>query len=208
MIEIIPTILNKDFKEVKESIKKVENYVNWVQLDIMDGIFVNNETWNNPDDLKKIDSKVKIEAHLMIDKPIEKINDWLDMVDRVIIHFESSKDQEIKEIIKRAKDKKKGIGLAINPETHFSVVTPFLNDLDLVLIMTVQPGFGGQEFKEFNLKKIKALRRIWKNGNIEIDGGVNNINIKRIKKAGANLICSGSYIFNNSNIEKAIKSLK
>ncbi|MBU2564445.1 ribulose-phosphate 3-epimerase [Patescibacteria group bacterium] len=208
MIEIIPTILNKDFKEVKESIKKVENYVNWVQLDIMDGIFVNNETWNNPDDLKKIDSKVKIEAHLMIDKPIEKINDWLDVVDRVIIHFESSKDGEIKEIIKRAKDKKKEIGLAINPETHFSVVLPFLNDLDLVLIMTVQPGFGGQEFKEFNLKKIKALRRIWKNGNIEVDGGVNNRNIKRIKKAGANLICSGSYIFNNSNIEKAIKSLK
>ena len=208
MIEIIPTILNKDFKEVKESIKKVENYVNWVQLDIMDGIFVNNETWNNPDDLKKIDSKVKIEAHLMIDKPIEKINDWLDMVDRIIIHFESSKDGEIKEIIKRAKDKKKEIGLAINPETHFSVVLPFLNDLDLVLIMTVQPGFGGQEFKEFNLKKIKALRKIWKNGNIQVDGGVNNINIKRIKKAGANLICSGSYIFNNSNIEKAIKSLK
>ncbi|MBU3923077.1 ribulose-phosphate 3-epimerase [Patescibacteria group bacterium] len=208
MIEIIPTILNKDFKEVKESIKKVENYVNWVQLDIMDGIFVNNETWNNPDDLKKIDSKVKIEAHLMIDKPIEKINDWLDMVDRIIIHFETSKDGEIKEIIKRAKDKKKEIGLAINPETHFSVVLPFLNDLDLVLIMTVQPGFGGQEFKEFNLKKIKALRKIWKNGNIEVDGGVNNRNIKRIKKAGANLICSGSYIFNNSNIEKAIKSLK
>jgi len=211
MIEIIPTILKKDFKQVKQGIEKVQDYVNWIQLDIMDGIFVDNETWNNPNDLKGFDKKTKLEAHLMINEPGKVINDWLEVVDRVIVHFESrisSREFGIKKLIKKVHEKGKEIGLAINPETDIAVVTPFLNELDLVLIMTVQPGWGGQEFKQWILKKIKALRKIWKNGNIQVDGGIDKKNIKKIKKAGANLICSGSYIFNNKDIKKAIKSLK
>jgi len=196
--EIIPTILVKTFKEVKEGIKAVEKYVNWVQLDIMDGIFVNNKTWHNPKDLKGFKTKVKLEAHLMIEKPEEVIDDWLKVVDRIIIHYETSKN--IKEIIEKVHNKKKGIGVALNPETHPTAIEPFLKDLDLVLIMSIQPGWGGQEFKERVLEKIKALRKIWPKGNIEVDGGVNDENIKKISDAGANLFGVNTYIYRSKNI--------
>ena len=233
MIEIIPTILVKSFSEAKKKIKKVEDYVKWVQLDIMDGIFVNNETWPYAEgkisDLKKLKTKVhpvksskggiakqsfnrvKLEAHLMVNKPEDVIDDWLEAVDRVIIHFESkitNRELGIRDLIQKVHSQGKQIGLALNPETHFSVATPFLNELDLVLIMTVQPGWGGQEFKEWVLDKIKFLREKWPDGNIEVDGGVNNENIKKIIKAGANLICVGTHIFRSKDIREAIENLR
>ena len=210
-IEIIPTILVKTFKEVKERIKKVEDHVNWVQLDIMDGIFVDNETFNDPRKLKGLKTKVKLEAHLMVNKPEDVIGDWLKVVDRVIIHFESKitkRELGIREMIKKAHKGKREFGLALNPETHPMVVTPFLKDLDLVLFMTVQPGWGGQEFKDWVLTKIEVLRKLWPKGNIEVDGGINLETAKKTIKAGANLICAGTYIFRNKNIKKAIDSLK
>jgi ribulose-phosphate 3-epimerase len=197
-MEIIPTILVKTFKEVEQRIRKVENYVNWVQLDIMDGIFVDNETWRNPKDLKGFKTKVKLEAHLMVEKPENVIGDWLDVVDRVIVHYEAT-------------DKIRGgkqIGLAINPETSIDVVKPFLNNLDLILIMTVSPGWGGQEFKSEILEKIKSLRKIWPNGRIEVDGGVNDENVIKIVEAGADGVCVNSYIFKSKNIKQAIENLK
>lgn len=198
MIEIIPTILVKDFKEVRERIKKVEDYVNWVQLDIMDGVFVDNETWRNPQDLKDFKTRVKLEAHLMIEKPEEVIDDWLEVVDRVIVHYEATNNIS----------KGKRIGLAINPETSIDVIKPFLNNLELVLCMTVSPGWGGQKFKDEVLIKIKALRKLWPNGNIEVDGGINLETAKKTIKAGANLICAGTYIFKSNNIKEAVKNLK
>ena len=205
-MEIIPTILVKDFEQVKERIRKVEDYVNWVQLDIMDGQFVNNETWRNPADLKNFKTKAKLEAHLMIEKPEEKIDDWLEKVDRIIVHCEAT--ENIKEIIEKVHNKGKQIGLAINPETSIDVVKPFLENLDLVLCMTVNPGRGGQEFKSEVLEKIKSLRKIWPNGNIEVDGGINPETVKKVIEAGANLICAGTYIFKSGNIKQAIEDLK
>jgi len=215
MIEIIPTILVKSFKEVKERIRKVENYVKWVQLDIMDGVFVDKISWRNPQDLKGFEKRVKLEAHLMIQKPGEVIDNWLDVVDRVIIHYEASNN--IEDLIKRARSKNKQIGLAINPETSIEVVNPLLprttrgrgkKDLDLVLIMTVNPGKGGQEFKDEVLTKIETLRGMWPDGNIEVDGGINPENAKKVINAGANLICAGTYIFKSKDIKQAIESLK
>jgi len=206
MIEIIPTILVKSFKEIKERIRKVENYVNWAQLDIMDGKFVNNETWNDSNDLKNFKTRAKLEAHLMIEKPEQKIDDWLENVDRVIVHYEASNN--IEDLIKKAKDKGKQIGLAINPETSIEAVNPFLKDLDLVLCMTVQPGWGGQEFKDEVLSKIETLRMIWPDGNIEVDGGINPETSKKAINAGVNLICAGTYIFKSKDIKQAIENLK
>jgi ribulose-phosphate 3-epimerase len=224
--EIIPTILVNTFKEVEEKIKAVEKYVDWVQLDIMDGVFVNNETWPHSvvpgkakrgkkysqeiAKLKKLKTKVKIEAHLMVQNPEEEFDDWLEVVDRIIVHFESkitSRELGIRELIKKAKKSKKGFGLALNPETHYAAATPFLRDLDLVLLMTVQPGWGGQEMKSWVLEKAEALRKIWPDGNIEVDGGANNENIGKIKNSGINLICVGTYIFRSKDFEKAIRSL-
>jgi len=224
-IEIIPTILVNNFKEVKERIKKVENYVNWVQLDIMDGVFVDNKTWPytksdkpNPEDLKNFKTRTKLEAHLMVEKPEEVIDDWLEKVDRIIIHYEAS--DSIKEIIRRVHKEGKKMGLAINPETPIDRIKPFLprtaknslgrgeKDLDLVLLMTVNPGQGGQKFEYKVLEKIKALQTLWPDGNIEVDGGINPVTAKKSIKAGANLICAGTYIFKSKNIKKAIGNLK
>jgi len=224
--EIIPTILVNNFKEVEERIKAVEKYANWIQLDVMDGIFVNNETWPHSvvpgvakkgekyfkeiEKLKKLKTGVKIEVHLMVEKPEEEFDQWLRVADRIIIHFESkitNRELGIRDLIEKVRKKKKEVGLALNPETHYAVATPFLKDLGLVLFMTVQPGWGGQEFKEWTLAKVAALRKIWPKGNIEVDGGVNNENIDKIIKSGANLICAGTYIYRSKDIEKAIKSL-
>lgn len=225
--EIIPTILVTKFKEVKERIKKVEPYVKLVQLDIMDGVFVYNETWPHSvipgrakrgkaylkeiEKLKKLKTKVKIEAHLMVEKPEEEINDWLKVADRIIIHFESkitNRELGIRELIKKVHKKGKEFGLALNPETHPAVVTPFLKELDLVLFMTVQPGWGGQEFKEWTLTKVEVLRKLWSDGNIEVDGGMNPETVTKAIEAGANLICAGTYIFRSKNIEEAINNFK
>jgi ribulose-phosphate 3-epimerase len=204
--EIIPTILVKTFDEVKEKIRLVENYVDWVQLDIMDGIFVENKTWDNSNNLKGLKTRVKLEAHLMVDKPEKIIDNWLEVVDRIIIHQESS--ENIQEMIEKVHKNKKEIGIALNPETYPTAIEQFLNDIDLILLMSVQPGKGGQEFKEWILEKADFLRQKGFKGNIEIDGGINETNIGQALERGINLFCVGTYIYQNNNIEQAIKKLK
>jgi len=145
MIEIIPAIIPKFFQEIEEKIKLVEPYVDWVQLDVMDGKFVNNSTWNNPNDLKSLNTNLNLEVHLMINNPEEAIDDWIESgVKRIIIHYEST--DKHKEIIEKVKRAGLEIGLAINPETSIEVIDEFYKDIDLVLIMSVNPGFGNQDF--------------------------------------------------------------
>ena len=190
--EIIPTILVKTFDEVKEKIRLVENYVDWVQLDIMDGIFVENKTWDNSNNLKGLKTRVKLEAHLMVDKPEKIIDNWLEVVDRIIIHQESS--ENIQEMIEKVHKNKKEIGIALNPETYPTAIEQFLNDIDLILLMSVQPGKGGQEFKEWILEKADFLRQKGFKGNIEIDGGINETNIGQALERGINLFCRNIYL--------------
>ena len=204
--EIIPTILVKTFDEVKEKIRLVENDVNWIQLDIMDGIFVDNKTWDSSSDLKNFKTKAKIEAHLMAQEPEKIIDDWLQVVDRIIVHFESQ-ISDLNALIEKIHNNGKQIGLALNPETNIEVLKPFLNNLDLVLLMSINPGWGGQEFKPETLEKIKNLRNIWPSGNIGIDGGINDANIKEISGAGANLFSIGNFIFKSENISQTISKL-
>lgn len=205
-IQIIPTILVKSFSEVKEKIEMVEGLTDWIQLDIMDGVFVKNRTWDKPEDLKKINTKIKLEAHLMVQEPEKVIDKWLKNVDRVIVHFES-KIKDLEKLIKTAHDRRKQIGIAINPETNCRVIAPFLEKIDLVLFMAVQPGWGGQMFEPEVLDKISALREVWPKGDIGVDGGVNDKNAKEILAAGANILCAGNYIFKNKDIKKAIRQL-
>ncbi len=211
MNEIIPTILVKSFKDVEQRINSVEPYVNWAQLDIMDGVFVDNQTFNNPRKVKNIKTKLNLEAHLMVQYPEKVFDDWLKVTSRVIFHYESkiqNRELGIRGMIDKAHQAGKQVGIAISPETDIAVTAPFLKDLDVVLIMTVQPGWGGQKFKSWTLEKVKALRRIWSRGNIEIDGGIDPRTAKLAAKAGANLICSGTYIFKSKNVKRAIEKLK
>jgi len=207
MIEIIPAIIPKNLQEIEEKIKLVEPYVNWVQLDVMDGEFVDNKTWNNPNDLKKIKTSLKLEAHLMINNPEEMIDDWINSgLKRIIIHYEATNKH--KEIIEKVKETRLEIGLAINPETSIEVIDEFIKDINLVLIMSVHPGFGGQDFLNESVDKIRQLRERYKNVNIEVDGGVNLETASNIIQAGANILISGSAIFKSNNIEQTIKQLR
>jgi len=207
MIEVIPAIIARDFEELQEKVKKVEPYVEWVQLDIMDGQFVDNSTWNNPAELKNLEIQVKLEVHLMIANPEEHIDEWIESgVQRIIFHFEST--QQPQEVIAKIKKASLMVGLAINPETPIEKVDDFIDQLDLVLVMTVQPGRSGQKLLEKTLDKIKQLRDKYEDVNIMVDGGINLETAPKVIQAGANLLASGSAVFKNDDIEKNIKELK
>ena len=207
MIQIIPTIIAKDFQELNEKIKKIESYVEWAQLDVMDGKFVNNLTWNNPADLKNLETNLNLEAHLMINDPEEVIDQWIKSgVKRIIFHYEATEKHQ--EIIEKIKKSGLEVGLAINPETSISILDDLIEQIDLVLIMTVNPGFGGQGFLNESVDKIKQLREKYKDVKIGVDGGINLETAPKVIKAGANILAVGTAIFKSNNIEQTIKELK
>lgn len=212
MIEIIPAIIAEDFRELKKKIRLAEPYVDWVQIDIMDGKFVPHSTWSEPKKLKDINTNLKIETHLMILDPFKTVDDWLRAgISRVIIHWESLKlnpEGQLKKITEKVKSYKSQIGVALNPETPWQEIKAFVKNLDLVLLMGVNPGRSGQSFREEILPKIKALREFSANLNIEVDGGVKPENVRKIIEAGANILVVGSAIFEARDVKKAIEELR
>jgi len=193
MIQIIPAIIAKDFQEFQDKINKVEPYLEWAQLDIMDGKFVNNSTWNKPEELRNINTNLNLEAHLMVNNPEEAISDWINSgVKRIIFHYEAT--DKHREIIEKIKKSRIEVGIALNPETPINVLDDFIKELDLVLVMTVNPGFGGQGFLNESVDKVKELREEYKNVKIEVDGGINLKTAPKVIKAGANIFsCRHSY---------------
>lgn len=208
MIEIIPSILAKDFDEVKEKIKIVEDYTTWVQLDVADGDFAPNVSWGDPVALKYYDPGVFIEAHLMVAEPEKVIEDWVKSgVKRIYFHYEATSQHE--EIIATIKKSKLEVGIALLPETPLNVIDPFVDSLDAVLLFAGNLGFYGGEFnEEATLTKISALRKAEPDIIIEVDGGMNPKTAKKVVEAGANAIVSGSYIFESKDIKKAIEELR
>lgn len=220
MVEIIPAIISKSFEDLKEKIKLVEPYVKWVQIDIMDGKFVPNTSWNRPEELASLKSEVFFEAHLMISEPEKHVEKWIDAgIKRIIFHIEATLNPYA--IIQKCRKGKVEVGVAINPETPIEGIESLLKSdfnssvevrlqqpIDMVLVMGVTPGFGGQEFKREVLEKIKALRRSRPHLTIEVDGGMNPATAKKAVEAGANVIVAGSYIFNSADVEKVIEELR
>lgn len=209
MVEIIPTIIAKNFKELKEKIRRIEPYFSIVQLDVMDGRFVPNKTLLNVKKIKEIRTSLGWEIHLMVKKPEEYIYSWSTLrPKRLIFHFEAVPKSKINSLIQKIKNYGMEAGMAINPGTQLSKIEEFVRDLDLVLLMTVNPGFGNQKFIETALPKIKELRRFWPNGKIEIDGGIKVGIAKKCAEAGADILAIGSAISEAENIEEAIEALK
>jgi len=228
MIEIIPAIIAEDFQELKKKIRLVEPYVDWVHIDIMDGKFVPYSTWSEPKKLKDINTNLKIETHLMILDPFKTVDDCLRAeASRVIIHWESLKSNpegQLKKITEKVKSYKSQIpepqrrvkkriyplrlGVALNPETPWQEIKAFVKNLDLVLLMGVNPGRSGQSFREEILPKIKTLREFSADLNIEVDGGVKPENVRKIIEAGANILVVGSAIFEARDIKMAIEGLR
>ena len=202
--KIIPAIIAKNQKELDERLSKVLDYVDLVQLDVMDNKFVPNHSLNF--DFELSDSKCIYEAHLMIKDPDIWIDKYIKKVDMVLVHYESSKNPF--EIIKKVRKASKKIGFVLNPETPISKLNDFLNNIDQVLIMTVNPGFYGSPFLPEMLGKISELRQLKPNLDIEVDGGITDKTIDLVNRAGANMFVSGSYIVKSDNIKEAINSLK
>ncbi len=214
-IKVSPSILSADFSQLGKEIKRLEEGgADLIHVDVMDGHFVPNLTIGPPViKALKENCSIKFDVHLMISPVHEYIEAYSDAgADIITIHPEATED--LSASISKIKNLKKKVGVSLNPETKVSVIKDHLKEIDLVLIMSVNPGFGGQKFMPEVLEKIKELKRIQKNLNIdfdiEIDGGINFENSKIAIEAGANILVSGTTIFksNNGDIKKNIDLLK
>lgn len=207
MVEIIPSINVLDFEELKKKIKLVEKYAHWAHLDVSDGVFTKHVSWHEPKDLVGFKTKLKLEVHLMIDRPEREIEEWLiEPIDRVIFHQEATKEHQL--LINKIREAKKEVGMAIKPNTPWLKLFPYISKVDMFQFLAVNPGPSGQEFSEEILHKIGHLRHVCPKCIIEIDGGVTPRIAKRCIKEGANLLVAGSYLFNSKNINKAIEELR
>ena len=206
MVEIIPSINVSDFDELKKRIKKVEPYAKWAHLDVSDGVFTKHVSWHEPKDLVWIKTKLKLEVHLMTDRPERTIEEWLIRpVSRIIFHQEATKDHRL--LIDKIHEAKKEAGMAIKPDTPWLKLFPYIKKVDMFQLLAVSPGPSGQEFSEEILHKLGHIRHVCPECIIEVDGGVNKRVAARCIKEGADLLVAGKAIFESENIKKTIKEL-
>ncbi len=214
-IKISPSILSADFSQLGKEIKNLENSgADMIHVDVMDGHFVPNLTIGPPviKALRKY-TNIPFDVHLMINPVHKYIKDYAESgADIITIHPEAT--TSLQESIDEIKKFKKKVGLSLNPDTKIEVIEKYLDQIDLVLVMSVFPGFGGQKFIKDVLKKIERISEIKDKNNfkfdIEVDGGINFSNFKKVLEAGANVLVSGTTIFkeNNGDIKKNINFLK
>ena len=205
-IKIAPSILSADFGKLNEDIATVEDYVDYLHIDVMDGHFVPNLTFGAPV-VKCIKSKKPLDVHLMIENPMEYIDDFAKAGASILsFHYEAVENPRV--LINMIKERGMKAGMSVKPGTDINVLEEFLPELDWVLVMSVEPGFGGQSFLQSALDKIKWLREKAPNIDIAVDGGINEETGKLCREAGANILVAGSYIFKAKDRVKVIESLR
>lgn len=213
MIKLAPSILSADFARLLEDVKKVENAgCEYLHIDVMDGHFVPNITLG-PGIVKSLrkDVDMVFDAHLMIENPDNYIKQFVDAgCDIIVVHQEACR--HLHRTIQNIKSHGIKAGVALNPATPIDTIKYVLQDVDMVLLMSVNPGFGGQSYIPVVTEKIKELKALIDEMgldiDIEVDGGVKPSNISEVVNAGANVIVAGSAIFNAGDIDQAVKSLR
>ena len=214
-IKISPSILSADFSQLKDEIKKLEEGgADLIHVDVMDGHFVPNLTIGPPviKSLRKC-TKIPFDVHLMI-SPVHKYIEAFSNAGADIITIHPEATRNLSSSINLIRKLKKKVGISLNPDTEINIIKKYLSEIDLVLVMSVYPGFGGQKFIDKILPKIEKLNKIKKDKDlsfdIEVDGGINFSNSKLVIKAGANILVSGTTVFkeNDGNIKKNIETLK
>ncbi|ASS65825.1 MULTISPECIES: ribulose-phosphate 3-epimerase [unclassified Paenibacillus] len=214
MTIIAPSILSADFSKLGEEIAAVEKAgADWIHVDIMDGHFVPNLTFGPPimGAVRHV-TKLPFDVHLMIEQPQQYIEDYARAgADRITVHLEAC--THLHRVIHQIKELGLPAGVAINPGTPVQLLEPVLDDVDLVLIMTVNPGFGGQSFIPYSLDKLRTLRGMLhergRSGvHVQVDGGINAATAPLVREAGADVFVAGSYVYGAEDLAAAIASLR
>ncbi len=211
---IAPSLLAADFKNLEQEIKLVKKAgATWLHFDVMDGHFVPNISFGPVvlGSVAKV-SDLFLDVHLMISDPQKYAIDFINAGAQLIsFHLEALKQKEILSLIKFIKSKKVKVGIAIKPKTKVEAVLPYLKLIDLVLVMSVEPGFGGQKFMDSAINKIAALKQFIKKNKlktlIEVDGGINDLTASLCNKAGVDVLVAGSYLFGKKDLKARIKKL-
>lgn len=213
MVKISPSILSANFSRLGKDIELLDQCdVEMIHIDVMDGHFVPNISFGLPiiKDIRSMTKKV-FDVHLMIEEPSKYVEDFVKAgADLITIHYEA--DRHIDRTINYIKSFGVKVGVALNPGTPVSVLKNIIASLDMVLIMSVNPGFGGQKFIPYAVDKIKEVKEmanlVNKDLMIQVDGGVDSTNIKTIVDAGANVLVAGSAVFKNGEVEKNVLALR
>jgi len=215
MIKVSPSILSADFANLGHDVEDIKRGgADYVHVDVMDGIFVPNISIGIPvlKSLRKA-TDMFLDVHLMIDRPHRYVADFCKAgADLVVFHAEADQPQDILQAISLVKEQGKKVGLSVKPKTPAAVLLPYIELLDLVLVMTVEPGFGGQSFMHDQLPKITELRHMIDTYNpaceLEVDGGVDPVTAPLCKQAGANVLVAGSAVFNKPDRAEAIRLIR